>query len=350
MADVDPASPTPRLRTARLVLRGWLESDLEPFAALNADPEVAEFLGGALTREQSDAMVGRFVERWRLGGVGHWAVERVADGAFLGFVGLGVPAWAPGPETEIGWRLARHAWGAGYGTEAAREAVRFAFEAGGLAELVSYTAATNARSRRVMEKLGMVRADPGAAFDFLHPRLRHGDPLRPHVTYRLGREAWERRTLRGMDKATLLRDIRAGHEPIEAAVAALDDEALLAPAPGMPGWTRKDVLAHLEWWHEHSSNVIDGARTGIDPYPGGDEPWDLDEQNAQTLAQNRGRSAADVRDGEAASFARLVAMVDGATEDELFREDPHPWLDGTLAETVTEDSSGHYPEHVPHLS
>lgn len=190
MADADPDSPTPRLHTPRLLLREWLDADLEPFAALNADPAVIELLGGGLTRAESDAMVGRFVARWRRDGVGHWAVERVADGAFLGFVGLGVPAWAPGPETEIGWRLARHAWGAGYATEAAREVVRFAFEVRDLPELVSYTAVVNRRSRRVMEKLGMTRADPDAASDFLHPRLLDGDPLRPHVTYRLQRARW----------------------------------------------------------------------------------------------------------------------------------------------------------------
>jgi hypothetical protein len=152
-----------------------------------------------------------------------------------------------------------------------------------------------------------------------------------------------------MDRDTLLRDIRAGHAPIEAAAAALSDADLLAPAPGMDGWTRKDILAHLEWWHEHSSNVIEGVRSGVDPYPGNDEPWDLDAQNASTLAANRDRPAAEVRAGEAASYARLVALVEAATEDELFREDPHPWLDGTVAETVREDTVEHYPEHVPHL-
>ena len=142
-----------------------------------------------------------------------------------------------------------------------------------------------------------------------------------------------------MDKNTLLRDIRAGHASIATALAALDDEALLDPAPGMEGWTRKDVVAHIEWWHEHTSNVIEGIRTGVDPYPGDDESWDTDAWNARILAENRERTAADVRAGEAASFTRLVGLVEGVTEDELFREDPQPWLDGTLAQTVISDSS-----------
>jgi hypothetical protein len=152
-----------------------------------------------------------------------------------------------------------------------------------------------------------------------------------------------------MDKDTLLSQIRATHAPIEAAAGALDDEALAGPAPDMEGWTHKDVLAHLEWWNDHSTHVIGGNRSGIDPYPGDDEPWDPDAWNARILAENRLRPAADVRRGEATSFARLLAAVEGATDGELFTQDPHPWLDGTVAETVIADSVDHYPEHVPHL-
>jgi hypothetical protein len=152
-----------------------------------------------------------------------------------------------------------------------------------------------------------------------------------------------------MDKDALLRDIRAGHAPIANALAALDDEALLGPAPGMDGWTRKDVLAHIEWWHEHTSNVIEGVRSGVDPYPGDDDGWEVDDWNARILAENRDRTAADVRAGEAASFERVVGLVEGATEDELFGADPQPWMDGTVAETVIADTSDHYPEHLPHL-
>ena len=123
----------------------------------------------------------------------------------------------------------------------------------------------------------------------------------------------------------------------------MDDDALLGPAPGMEGWTRKDVLAHIEWWSNHSTAVIEGVRSGVDPYPGGDEPWDPDAWNERILAENRERTPDDVRRGEAEAFARLVAAVEGATDAELFTENPHPWLDGTLAETVIEDShpTGH---------
>jgi RimJ/RimL family protein N-acetyltransferase len=180
----------PRLRTDRLLLREWRPTDLEPFAALNADPEVAAFLGGPLTRAESDALVDRIMAGWRAHGFGLWAIERIEDGAFLGFTGLSVPTWAPEPTPEIGWRFGRHAWGRGYATEAAREAMRFAFEVLALNVIVSYAAAANVRSRRVMARLGMHR-DDDTPFDFLHPRLPDGHPLREHVTCRLSRAEWQ---------------------------------------------------------------------------------------------------------------------------------------------------------------
>ncbi|MEI7743449.1 MAG: ClbS/DfsB family four-helix bundle protein [Chloroflexota bacterium] len=153
-----------------------------------------------------------------------------------------------------------------------------------------------------------------------------------------------------MDKTTLLSAMRDTHAAFAAAVAALDGKALAGDAPGMDGWTRKDVIAHVEWWNRHSVEVILGSRSSVDPYPGGEEPWDADAWNARIVAEHRHRSAADVIRGEADSFADLVAAVETATGQELFTPDPHPWLDGTVAETVIEDSSNHYPEHVPHLA
>ena len=155
-----------------------------------------------------------------------------------------------------------------------------------------------------------------------------------------------------MHKAELLTVIRDAHSTLEAAAVALDDEALLAPAPGLDGWTRKDVLAHVEWCNRHAADVIEGVRTGIDPYPGTDneQPWDVDADNARILEENRGRTVADVRHGEAASFERLLAAIERATDDELFGQDPQPWLNGSVAETVEGDSTRHYPDHVPHLA
>lgn len=170
------------LRTPRLVLRQWREEDREPFAALNADPEVMRWFPATLTREQSDALVDQQRTLLAERGWGLWAVE--ADGAFIGFVGLAEPRFDAHftPAVEIGWRLARVGWGHGYATEAARVAVSFGFDELRLGEIVSFTTVRNHRSRRVMERLGMSR-DP--ADDFDHPLLPEGHPLRRHVLYRL---------------------------------------------------------------------------------------------------------------------------------------------------------------------
>jgi ribosomal-protein-alanine N-acetyltransferase len=172
--------------TERLVLRTWRDDDLEPFAALNADPEVMRHFPHPLARAESDALAGRIRDHLDASGWGLWAVELAATGVFLGFTGLAVPRFdAPFlPATEVGWRLRRSAWGNGYATEAARAAVGFAFGSLGLDQVVSFTAAGNERSRAVMRRLGMSH-DP--ADDFDHPALPAGSPLRRHVLYRLGR-------------------------------------------------------------------------------------------------------------------------------------------------------------------
>ncbi|MFF5207697.1 GNAT family N-acetyltransferase [Streptosporangium sp. NPDC000396] len=177
------------METERLVMRRWREADREPFAALNADPEVMRHFPAPLTRQQSDAMVDRIESAFDEHGHGLWALEVRATREFIGFTGL---AWQTfearfTPALEVGWRLARAAWGHGYAGEAARAALDHGFGAAGQAEIVSMTAVTNLRSRRVMERLGLTR-DP--ADDFDHPRVPEGSPLRPHVLYRISRDAW----------------------------------------------------------------------------------------------------------------------------------------------------------------
>ena len=173
------------LHTERLVLRPWREDDLAPFAALNADPEVMRFFPRRLDADESNAMARRIGTQVDERGWGLWAVEVPGVAAFIGFIGLQpVPFEAPfGPAVEVGWRLARESWGAGYATEGARAAVDHAFSELGLDEIVSMTIPVNLPSQRVMQKLGMTR-DP--ADDFDHPRLPEWEHRR-HVLYRLHR-------------------------------------------------------------------------------------------------------------------------------------------------------------------
>ena len=171
------------LRTERLLLRQWRAADRVPWAALNADPEVMEHFPATLDRAASDAFVDKAAHAIEGRGWGFWAVERSANGAFVGMVGM-VPVTFDAPfvpAVEVGWRLAREHWGQGYATEAATAAVDFGFGELDLDEIVSFTVRGNRRSRAVMERLGFAHVPAG---DFRHPGVPAGSPLGPHVLYR----------------------------------------------------------------------------------------------------------------------------------------------------------------------
>lgn len=174
----------PEVITERLRLRRWRADDRAPFARMNGDPRVTEFLAKSLTSAESDSLVDRIEVHFETHGYGLWAVEVPGVTPFAGFIGLSNPAYETPftPCVEVGWRLDPAHWGHGYATEGAREAVRFGFEQIGLREIVSFTTGSNHRSRRVMDRIGMSR-DPDGDFD--HPLLSADHPLLPHVLYRL---------------------------------------------------------------------------------------------------------------------------------------------------------------------
>ncbi|MCX5157642.1 GNAT family N-acetyltransferase [Streptomyces sp. NBC_00291] len=172
----------PELRSDRLLLRRWRESDLEPWAEMNADPEVREHLGEPLTREQSDATVALMRAGFDGRGFGWWALEARDTGRFIGRAGLDeVDQDMPFAGVDVGWRLRRSAWGHGYATEAALACLAFGFDSLGLSEIVASTTVHNLRSRAVMRRIGMTR-DP--ADDFEDPSVPEG-PLRRCVLYRI---------------------------------------------------------------------------------------------------------------------------------------------------------------------
>lgn len=176
------------LGTPRLILREWRDSDREPFAAMSADPEVMRYLVGFPDRGAIESWVTTARGHWQEHGFGQWVVELPGEARFIGVVGLGHLRWALpfAPAVEAAWRLARPYWGNGYAFEAARAAIDDGFGRLGLAEIVAFTVPDNLASRRVMERLGMTR-DPAEDFDFDHPRLPPGHPMREHVLYRIRR-------------------------------------------------------------------------------------------------------------------------------------------------------------------
>ena len=117
----DDMTPPRELRTARLRLRRWIPADGVPFAALNADPNVMQYLPVVLSREDSDLFIARIEAHFDRHGFGLWAVEIPDVVPFAGFIGLSVPGFDAHftPCVEIGWRLAEH-WDRGYATEGAQ--------------------------------------------------------------------------------------------------------------------------------------------------------------------------------------------------------------------------------------
>lgn len=194
-ADENPPTMRPKLpeliKTSRLILRPFAATDLDAYAAMHADPEVADWLGGTLEREEAEASLKRLQAEFKAQGWGMYVIEG-EDGEFLGAAGLQkVKANLPcHPAVEAAWRLTRPAWGKGVVTEAMGAVLDMAYGLAGMKELVTFTAKKNLRSQAVMARLGF-HHDPGCDFD--HPALPEGHPLRRHVFWRQTAADWKKR-------------------------------------------------------------------------------------------------------------------------------------------------------------
>jgi RimJ/RimL family protein N-acetyltransferase len=166
--------------TARLVLRRPEDSDVEPLMAMDAHPEVMRYIrNGAIVspdRDRARQAVARWREQWDEQGFGMCSVIVRETGEYAGWVTLAVPGFLPEilPAVEIGWRLRREHWGQGYATEAAAELLRFALTGAGLDRIVSIRHIDNARSERVMDKLGL-------RFEFQTTVPATGQPVAVHA-------------------------------------------------------------------------------------------------------------------------------------------------------------------------
>jgi len=166
----------------RVTLRRWISGDLDAFADLNGDANVMATIGPVMDRAESAVFMQRINRHFADHGFGLWCVE--VSGEAIGLCGLMVPWFREG--VEIGWRLRSAWWGHGYASEAARQVLEYSFASTpnglGLDEVISFTAATNERSQRVMKAIGMMHDSEG---DFEHPGVPDSSPLRPHVLYRI---------------------------------------------------------------------------------------------------------------------------------------------------------------------
>jgi len=177
------------IETERLILRTWLDSDLEPMSKINQDPLVMEYLPQLYDLQHTKKFIEKEKDSYLKLGYTRYAVELKKSGEFIGFVGLVMDDFNAHfmPATGIGWRLASSHWGKGYATEAAKAVLHYAFTKLKLDEIVSFTVVANAKSRRVMEKISLKY---NKADDFDHPEIDQDSPLLRHVLYRLSRDEY----------------------------------------------------------------------------------------------------------------------------------------------------------------
>jgi RimJ/RimL family protein N-acetyltransferase len=173
------------IETKRLLLRPWRQEDVAEFVRVTNTPVVMEYLGGIQEPESLQAGYLRGRACQEKNGFCFWVVERRSDGALLGFCGLKVGNTLPVEgEIEIGWRLREDAWGQGYAREAAMATLDWAWRNLSCDRVVAITAAANARSWGLMERLGMRRLRD---LDFEHPDVPVGNKAKPHITYAIER-------------------------------------------------------------------------------------------------------------------------------------------------------------------
>jgi ribosomal-protein-alanine N-acetyltransferase len=179
------------ISTERLGLREWVEADIKPFAALNADADVMRYFPAILSYDQTDETVKRIRLQFKTHGYGLYAVEKKDTKEFIGFTGFSIPSFESffTPCVEIGWRFKKEAWGKGYATEAARSCLAYGFEKLNLDKIVSFTAVINTPSENVMKRTGMNKTG-----EFNHPKIDMDSPLCRHVLYEIHKKAG---TLRG---------------------------------------------------------------------------------------------------------------------------------------------------------
>ena len=132
----------------------WREGDLDAYAEMSADPQVMQYLGPGkvMTRSEAWRSMALFIGHWQLRGYGHWAVEEKATGRFIGRLGFLNPEGWPG--FEVGWTLARPAWGKGYATEGGKAALQYAFTHLDQRHVISLIHPDNVRSMKVAERVG----------------------------------------------------------------------------------------------------------------------------------------------------------------------------------------------------
>jgi RimJ/RimL family protein N-acetyltransferase len=182
----------PTLQTERITLVALADEHLEWEVELDSDPEVMRYISGrASAREEVESSHARRMAAARkVEGLGFWV--GLAESQFVGLWNLQAPHGPDQPDdphlADLGYRLLRRHWGKGLASEGARELVRYGFDEVGLNRIIGQTMTVNARSRVVMERVGLiyVRTFPTSATGPV-AGIEEGE-----VEYEVTRDRWNR--------------------------------------------------------------------------------------------------------------------------------------------------------------
>lgn len=168
--------------SARLGFRNWLPADIDQMCEINTDEKVMEFFPGVATKEQTIAFVDRQKKQFDDKGFCYFAVDKLDDGAFIGFIGISEPTYKAHftPCIDIGWRIKSSEWNKGFATEGASKCLAYAFNNLNIKTVYSVAPKINVKSEYIMEKIGMKKEG-----EFEHPLLTNNDRLKNCVLYKI---------------------------------------------------------------------------------------------------------------------------------------------------------------------
>ena len=165
----------------RLGFRNWHLSDIDKMHEINSDEKVMEFFPCIPTKEQTTEFIERMKKQFEDKGFCYFAVDKLEDNDFIGFIGLSEQTYDADftPCIDIGWRIKSSEWNKGFATEGAKRCLSYASDNLKLEKIYSIAPKINIRSEHIMSKIGLKKQ-----YEFEHPLLANDERLKYCVLYK----------------------------------------------------------------------------------------------------------------------------------------------------------------------
>ncbi|MGB0863715.1 MAG: GNAT family N-acetyltransferase [Saprospiraceae bacterium] len=166
----------------RLGFRNWVAADIPKMVKINASQEVMQHFPSTATAQQTADFIKRMQIQYTEKGYCYFAVDRLSDGNFIGFIGLSYQTFEADftPCVDVGWRLDSAYWGNGYATEGARASLKYGFDFLKIKNIKALCPVVNLPSENVMKKIGMQKLN-----HFKHSKLGDFPVLEECVLYEI---------------------------------------------------------------------------------------------------------------------------------------------------------------------